>query len=152
MCACECVCVSHLKELYLHTKHDIEGEQVIASFGTASCARNRSGGSWAPGGGRGCSRRRDALRCCIQCRAQSQRDKPAEIPAWRGASLRKAVCLPASFVLNSCRNKPHQRCHSLSSAFRFKAKFQAATSLSSSRNPNCPLGSHRVTTFLYQVF
>lgn len=62
------------------------------------------------------------------------------------------VCFPTSFVLNSCRNKPHQRCQRLSSAFRFKAKFLAATSLSSSRNPNAPSGSHRVTTSSYQVF
>lgn len=50
----------------------------------------------------------------------------------------KCCLLPASFVLNSCRNKPHQRCQSLSPAFRFKAKFPAVRSLSSSRNPNSP--------------
>lgn len=48
------------------------------------------------------------------------------------------VCSPASFILNSCRNIPHQRCQSLSSAFTFKAKFLAAMPLSSSRNLNSP--------------
>lgn len=31
VCVPVCVCVPHLKELYLHTKHDI-GQQVIASY------------------------------------------------------------------------------------------------------------------------
>lgn len=55
-----------------------------------------------------------------------------------GLLRESTVCLPDSFVLNSCRNKLHQRCHGLLCAFRFKAKFLAARSLSSSRNPNSP--------------
>lgn len=74
-----------------------------------------------------------------QCRRESRRDKAEGVQHGQWGLLRKStVCLPDSFVLNSCRNKLYQRCHSLLCAFRFKAKFLAARSLSSSRNPNSP--------------
>lgn len=71
--------------------------------------------------------------------AGEQRAEPGSITA-AGPPGGKRCLLPASFVLNSCRNKPHQRCQSLSPAFRFKAKFPAVRSLSSTRNPNSPPG------------
>lgn len=78
--------------------------------------------------------------------------KSVRFQTWPGSLLKgNIVYLPASFVLNSCRNKPHQRCQGLAKAFRFKAKFLTATPLSSSGNPNAPLGSCRVTTFSYQA-
>lgn len=79
--------------------------------------------------------------------------KSVRFHSWPRSLLKEnIVYLPASFVLNSCRNKPHQRCQGLAKTFRFKAKFLTATSLSSSGNPNAPLGSCKVTAFSYQAF
>lgn len=80
------------------------------------------------------------LRCCrssAEERAGGIKLREFQHGQW-GLLRESAACLPDSFVLNSCRNKLHQRCHSLLCAFRFKAKFLAARSLSSSRNPNSP--------------
>lgn len=79
--------------------------------------------------------------CGSGARWRAAATEPSRVPARpRGLLKDSTVCFAVSFVLNSCRNKPHQRCQSLSSAFRFKAKFPAPTSLSSSRNPNSPSG------------
>lgn len=79
------------------------------------------------------------LRCCgSRTELRSGATKPVSSHQLWGPPKESTVCFPASFVLNSCRNKPHQRCHSLSSAFRFKAKFLVARSSSSSKNPNSP--------------
>ena len=79
------------------------------------------------------------LRCCgSKTGLRSGATKPVSSNRLWGPPKESTVCFPASFVLNSCRNKPHQRCHSLSSAFKFKAKFLVATSSSSSKNPSSP--------------
>ena len=81
------------------------------------------------------------LRCCgSRTGLRSGATRPVSSHQLWGPPKESTVCFPASFVLNSCRNKPHQRCHNLSSAFRFKAKFLVATSSSSSKNPNSPFG------------
>ena len=133
--------VSHFKAPRFHLTGDTEMRdhllpkaECLSRRAAWGCARRCGGSPGGPGLGSGA-------------------EKPGEAPAQpQGLLKESAFCFPASFVLNSCRNKPDRRCQSLSPAFRFKAKFPAVRSLSSSRNPNSPPRGHTGSRLSFHAF